>query len=79
MNIEKVAKKIGISVNDAKEMVAAHHEREHLLAKKEVKKVRGIEIDSLDLQWVDGAAKKLKISRDAVIAGIIRTELKKKV
>ena len=75
MNLQKASKACQMSEADAKEMIVAHHELTKLTPKKQIKEIKGLELSSENLRWINQTAKKLKISSDAVISGILKIYL----
>ena len=75
MNLTKACKRLHLDEDEAKEMIVAHHELESMLSKKEIKKVKFIDLPLRNIQWIKKVAKELKISEDAVIGGLLEFHL----
>lgn len=74
--VERIAKKHDLAVDQAKRMIIAHHELDHLIPKKNLKKVE-LNIKGDGLKLIAKYAKALKISHDAVIITLLRDYMDK--
>jgi len=76
-DLEKLSKKLNISIEQVKNMIIEEHLLNKLLSKSKLKKV---DLNSTDktFKLVSNISETLKISKEAVICSLLRQEIEKR-